>query len=83
MTSSLLLLLLIGALLVHLVKSAGSADSDDPSICRVQLGSVPLQTRNATHRPRNVGFLIGVGPATPDDAITQLAPHVRTRRISQ
>lgn len=57
---------LVGILLPPLV------DRVEGSECRLQIGRVPLPP-SATP---NVGFLIGVGAATPDDDITQLAPHV-------
>ena len=76
----LLALLRIGAVLqAHvLVHPVGEGSGLPAPTCHVKIGAVPQQTR--TTRPRNVGFLIGVGPGTPDDAITQLSPHVLTQQ---
>ena len=59
------MLLLLSALLPVLVGRSVE--------CHLKIGALPLPS--ATSR-RNVGFLIGVGAATPDDAITQLRPSV-------
>ena len=63
------MLLLLSALLPVLVRQQVGRSVE----CHLEIGARPLPS--ATPR-RNVGFLIGVGPATPDDAITQLVPHV-------
>ncbi len=76
----LLTLLRIGAVLqVHVLVHPVAAGSGFPApACHVKIGAVPQRARTA--RPRNVGFLIGVGPGTPDDAIMQLSPHVPIRQ---
>lgn len=42
------------------------------SECHLKISKAPLPSV----KPRNIGFLIGVGPDTPDESITELAPHV-------